>query len=317
MEEKQLTTLEIDKITEEILNLKQQTAQNIIEIGNRLIKIKSTLPHGRWGSYLKEKVDFSPRTAQNFMKVANEFSNPQSIADLGATKIFKLLDIKKDKREEFINKKHEVDGKEKTVFEMSTRELKKAIREHQKLEEKIKLQERKIKEIKENVLLNKEAKADMKVEFEEVITNLGSLDYKIYFIKNGIKTLIRDDYASSWFAEIDLTDKCNVIVSVVNRNKTLIHEEKEFILAECLRFKDTALKRKEEVWEQYKEESAKQWEEAFNGFFTQQQQPQLSISNKDTYKKFYRVLATNFHPDKGGTTEEMIVLNQLKESWGI
>jgi hypothetical protein len=42
--QKQLSTTEISNLTAEILILKQQTAQNIIEIVKRLIAVKESLP---------------------------------------------------------------------------------------------------------------------------------------------------------------------------------------------------------------------------------------------------------------------------------
>ena len=126
----------IDTLTTEILILKQQTAQNIIEIGKRLMAVKESLPHGEWGSWLKEKVDFTERTAQNFIRVAKEFSNTKAIADLGITKVYALLDLPPKEREDFI--------KNNPVEEMSTRELQKAIKEKQELEKKLKAAEEKI-----------------------------------------------------------------------------------------------------------------------------------------------------------------------------
>lgn len=38
---------------------------------------------------------------------------------------------------------------------------------------------------------------------------------------------------------------------------------------------------------------------------------------KEYYKKFYRTLATKYHPDVSGDGEAMKFLNKLKESWGI
>lgn len=42
-----------------------------------------------------------------------------------------------------------------------------------------------------------------------------------------------------------------------------------------------------------------------------------SEKEKLYYKKFYRTLATKFHPDVIGDNEPMQFLNKLKESWGI
>lgn len=120
----------IDNLTAEILILKQQTAQNIIEIGKRLITVKESLPHGEFGKYLAEKVDFTDRTAQKFIKVAEEFANTNTYSDLPVSKLYALLDLPPEEREDFI--------KSNPVDEMSTRELQKVIKEKQNLEEKLK-----------------------------------------------------------------------------------------------------------------------------------------------------------------------------------
>lgn len=80
----------LSKIEAEITILKHQTAQNIIEIGRRLIQAKEMLPHGRWLPWLEEKAEFSERTARNFMRVAREFPNRHAIAELGQSKVFAL-----------------------------------------------------------------------------------------------------------------------------------------------------------------------------------------------------------------------------------
>lgn len=120
---------DIQRITTEILVLKQQTAVNIVEIGRRLIQAKEMLPHGQWGRWLEKEVEFSDRTARNFMRAAREFSNWQAISDLPPTKIFALLDVPADEREQFIHKPHQLPtGETKTVSEMTTRELQEAIK---------------------------------------------------------------------------------------------------------------------------------------------------------------------------------------------
>ena len=122
----EIQTTVIDTLTIEILILKQQTAQNIIEIGKRLITIKEGLPHGEWGKYLDEKVEFGKSTANNFMRVAKEFSNLQAIGSLPQTKVFALLELPQEERDEFIaNNK---------VDEMTTRELQQAIKDRDKAE---------------------------------------------------------------------------------------------------------------------------------------------------------------------------------------
>ena len=111
----------IETITSEILELKKQAGKAVLGIGQRLIEAKETLTHGEWLPWLTEQVDFSERTAQYYMRLSREWTNPQSIADLGATKAFKLLALPSEEREAFIQ--------ERNVVDMSARELEQAIKE--------------------------------------------------------------------------------------------------------------------------------------------------------------------------------------------
>lgn len=112
---------DIEAVTCEILQLKQDLAHNIIDIGKRLIEAKAMLPHGEWLHWLSERVCFSEKTAQNYMRVAREFPNPQALADLGATKALTLLALPPEERDSFMA--------ENNVVDMTSRELEKAIRE--------------------------------------------------------------------------------------------------------------------------------------------------------------------------------------------
>lgn len=73
----ELTEFNIEKTTAEILMLKDQTAQNIIEIGKRLIEVKENIGYGNFGDYLKNKVEFSRQTANRFMSIAMSFQIAQ------------------------------------------------------------------------------------------------------------------------------------------------------------------------------------------------------------------------------------------------
>ena len=118
-------TRPIEVITQEIKFYSQQAGMSIIEIGKRLHEAKICLPHGEWGNWLKNEVNFSERTAQNFMRIAREYRNPQMIADMGnsATKALLLLSVPAEEREAFVAEEHIIDGEAKTVAEMSTREM--------------------------------------------------------------------------------------------------------------------------------------------------------------------------------------------------
>lgn len=119
----------IETITSEILHLKQQAGTAILEIGRRLIEAKKVLPHGEWLPWLEDKAEFSERAAQNLMRLSREWTNPQALADLGATKALTLLALPADEREMFIAETHVVNGEEKTVSDMTTRQLEQAIKD--------------------------------------------------------------------------------------------------------------------------------------------------------------------------------------------
>lgn len=120
---------DIETITTEIIQLKQDAGHAILGIGQRLIEAKEMLPHGEWLPWLEERVEFSERTARNFMRLAREWTNRQALADLGAAKALTLLTLLPEERETFMAESHLVGGEEKTVVDMTSRELERAIKE--------------------------------------------------------------------------------------------------------------------------------------------------------------------------------------------
>ena len=125
----------IEAITQEILDAKRRGGEAILTIGRCLTEAKQALPHGEWLPWLNERVEFSERTARNFMRLSREWSNRQALADLGAAKALTLLALPAEERESFIAENHVVGGEEKTVIDMTSRELEKAIRERKEAQE--------------------------------------------------------------------------------------------------------------------------------------------------------------------------------------
>ena len=119
----------IGAITREILQLKNDAGNAILGIGQRLLEAKAMLPRGEWLPWLTERVEFSERQAQRFMKLAQEWSNPTALSDLGATKALALLALPPEERQKFLSGNHIVDGEEKSVIDMTSRELEKAVKE--------------------------------------------------------------------------------------------------------------------------------------------------------------------------------------------
>ena len=119
----------ITAITDEIIFYKNVGGQAVIEFGKRLIEAKAQLKHGEWLPWLSEKVEFSETSAQRFMQLAREYGNTSLVGDLGTSKALVLLALPVSERENFASEKHVVNGEEKSVAEMSKRELEEAIRQ--------------------------------------------------------------------------------------------------------------------------------------------------------------------------------------------
>lgn len=142
----------IETITEEILFYKSQAGLAILEIGKRLIEAKEQLRHGEWENWLEEKVDFSARTARRFMQIAENYDKTDTgVLSLGVRKALALLALPDSEREDFVSEKHDVDGVEKTVVEMTSEELERAIRERDDAENARKTAERKAEDLSDTL----------------------------------------------------------------------------------------------------------------------------------------------------------------------
>jgi DNA repair exonuclease SbcCD ATPase subunit len=183
-------------IETEINFYKQQTATGIIEIGKRLIEAKSQLEHGQWSKWLEEKVDFTDRTAQRFMKVANEF--PTSMSGLGSGKLFKLLDVPLNQREEFILE-HDIES-------LTTRQL----------QEEIKKVKEEIKKESDNLLNQKE---------QEYIKQKKELEEKLNIERNKQPKIIDNtDYNTINKLKSDLSSK-EKDIEFLKRDKDILERK--------------------------------------------------------------------------------------------
>ena len=101
----------IDTIAAEINGIKEQVRATVvsgaIEIGRRLKEAKSLVPYGEWGAWLERSVDYSERTAQNMMRIADEYgkTDPQALADLSVTQAVLLLGVPAEERGAFLAEK--------------------------------------------------------------------------------------------------------------------------------------------------------------------------------------------------------------------
>ena len=114
----------------------QAVVQNAtLEIGKRLIQAKAAVPHGCWGKWLAEKVEYSERTAQLLISTYKRFGDgqqklfgpsvdPELVAQLNRSQIFTLMSIKNEDECIAFMEEHKED-----LPGMSKRELEQAIKE--------------------------------------------------------------------------------------------------------------------------------------------------------------------------------------------
>lgn len=140
---KQLATTESKAIAErtpqliaaEIRSIDSQARKVVldsaIEIGKRLREAKGLVAHGEWGAWLENNVSYSQSTANNFMRVSEEYetANSQTFANLSYSQAVALLAVPAEDREAFVE--------ETNATEMSTRELKAAIAAREEAERKL------------------------------------------------------------------------------------------------------------------------------------------------------------------------------------
>lgn len=127
---------EIGVITQEIRQLCQQAQATalmyIVEIGRRLVEAKGALQHGEWGGWLKNEVGFSQSTAENYMRLFEEYGasqitifgasvDSQTFAKLPYSKALALLAVEREEREKF--------AEEVGAEDLSVKDLKAAIAE--------------------------------------------------------------------------------------------------------------------------------------------------------------------------------------------
>jgi len=99
-------------IAAEIRALTSTMLTSVIEIGRRFVEAKAMLPHGQFGPWLESSTGYSQRTANNYMRLFEEYGdsqgslfgatvNSQAFANLPYSKALALLAVPAEEREEF------------------------------------------------------------------------------------------------------------------------------------------------------------------------------------------------------------------------
>jgi chromosome segregation ATPase len=189
-------------IAAEINSIKEQTRKmviaNSIEIGRRLVEAKSVVEHGQWSKWLEDSVEYSQSTANNLMRIFEEYgsdqialfgnnANSQALGNLSYTQAVALLGIPQDEREQFVEE-HNLD-------KMSTRELQQAIKEKQELALKLVKAEADKREA-ENGLTEARKQADKEHQACETISEsykrLEQVNHKHYETAERLKKELED-----------------------------------------------------------------------------------------------------------------------------
>lgn len=123
-------TRTIEAVTAEIVAIRGYAQRIVlssaIEIGRRLTEAKGMLEHGQWGTWLRDKVDFSQATATRYMRLFDEYADRQNslfgaetncaaLQNLSVSNALRLLALPEEEREEF--------AAEHRVGELSAREM--------------------------------------------------------------------------------------------------------------------------------------------------------------------------------------------------
>jgi len=119
-------------IAGEIRTFTASMLNNIIEIGRRMCEAKELLPYGEFGKWITEATGYSSSTANNFMRLYQEYGadqgclfgaevDCQTFGKLSYSKALALLAVPKEERETV--------AAELDAEHLSTRELERAIRE--------------------------------------------------------------------------------------------------------------------------------------------------------------------------------------------
>ncbi|MDU6047149.1 MAG: DUF3102 domain-containing protein [Clostridium paraputrificum] len=174
-----LIAAEINKIKEDT---KRILIYNSIEIGRKLTEAKELVPHGEWGNWLKTEVDYSKSTANNLMKIFQEYGadqisllgenlKSQTFGNLNYSQATLLLGVPAEEREKFVE--------ENNVEEMSARELKKAIEELKKTEEEKEKALKAMEEAEEKAREEKESLIGKINGLEKKIEELNTIDKEV------------------------------------------------------------------------------------------------------------------------------------------
>lgn len=164
---------------------------------------------------------------------------------------------------------------------------------------------------------------DSNLIWEEITKRLDALQDKVnaefakteeYGVKEKHDAILREyqkrrhEFAEKYEVQENEYDRCYDIFGVLRNSEYL----------EKIKCEYTSRKEYEEKSSSYQRDYQSNYNYYSGRYGTSSLNSGLSSEKeKEYYKKFYRTLATKYHPDVTGDGEAMKFLNRLKESWGI
>lgn len=216
----ELTEFNIERATAKILMLKEQTAQNIIEIGKTLLEVKNNLEYGQFGDWLKNRVDYTHQTANKFMKIATEFPDYAPVRNLGTRKLLALAGLEEEDRQEVMQ--------ENNIEEMTTRELEQAVKEK--------------KEIKKQLESEQEYSEELQEEIRQKDKQINELQNKIDTIQIPEKEIVEKEVVKEVIPQEIIEEKKRL-----EAEKKRLEEEKEIMKKRAEKAEETLRKTKLET----------------------------------------------------------------------
>lgn len=259
MNRPELPAREIGEITAEVKQL-QREAKNIvlvyaIQIGRCLKEAKAVLKHGEWGDWLKNEAEFSQSSANNYMKLYEEYgsdqlslfgniANSQTIANLPYTKALQLLAVPAEDREEFVQ--------ENAVEDMSVRELQEAIRARDEAQKKQQEAERAVEQARKLLDQGTEERAalaeqmrDREARMDDVLSQLAQAREECINLQEELEVAKK---AAEDAGDVDLTDRIEEIRQEEEKKaREAAREEQELKLKKQTDRADKAMERLSEA----------------------------------------------------------------------
>lgn len=183
---------QLSDVTRDIRIKTGQFLLDAIEIGRLLHEAKTMVEPGGWMDYVNRELPFSQSWVNNYMRLYKEygaeqlsiFGNSQATAKLSPTQALELLALPAQEREEFMET-HDVEN-------MSTRELKQAIRERDEAlqaqqvaeqaqnaaEDQLAQDREKISQLQEKITKAAAAGEELETEIEKMKTQLAKAKEK-------------------------------------------------------------------------------------------------------------------------------------------